>query len=400
MFSSKKISGKPNYGDWLQIGEDIEGLITEDKFGYSIDLSKDGSTIVVGSPQENNGYVKVFKWNGSEWVQIGRTIVGDNDGTGWSVGTNYSGDTIAVGSPFFNSSNGVYSGKVSIYKLESDWRMKGEEIIGDFASDQAGYSLDLSDDGDFIYIGSIYNDISGRNSGQVRSYDWNGSSWVEDLEIRGKSPGDLAGFSVSGNGNTIAFASIFNDDSGTNSGKVSIYEWSDGLWSLKGNEINGESAGDQSGFSLNMSEDGNTIVIGAPFNDGNGPNSGHARVYSWDGQSWNQKGEDIDGEYEGDGSGHSVSISDDGNIIAIGAIYNDDGGFNAGHVRLHFWEGTKWIQLGSDIDGKNIVDQSGSGRSVSVNSNGKIVAIGSPYSDKNGLNSGSLRVFQYSYSYF
>ena len=62
------------------------------------------------------------------------------------------------------------------------------------------------------------------------------------------------------------------------------------------------------------------MAIGAPLNDGNGSNSGHTRLYEWDGTSWVQLGADIDGEAAGDQSGYSVSLSADGSRVAIGAI--------------------------------------------------------------------------------
>ncbi|MBN31581.1 MAG: hypothetical protein CL845_06250, partial [Crocinitomicaceae bacterium] len=88
-----------------------------------------------------------------------------------------------------------------------------------------------------------------------------------------------------------------------------------------------------------LSSDGSTVAIGAPYNDGNGGNSGHVRIYSWnsDTSSWYQQGGDIDGEAVGDQSGWNVSLSSDGTTVAIGAPYNDGNGTNSGHVRIYSW---------------------------------------------------------------
>ena len=76
--------------------------------------------------------------------------------------------------------------------------------------------------------------------------------------------------------------------------------------------------------SVSLSADGKIVVIGAGDNRGNGPLSGHVRVYYMDdsSSSWKQLGQDIDGE-SGDRSGASVSLSADGNILASGAYWND-----------------------------------------------------------------------------
>ena len=108
-------------------------------------------------------------------------------------------------------------------------------------------------------------------------------------------------------------------------------------WVQLGSDIDGEISGDNSGQSVSISSDGSIVAIGAINNDGNGDNSGHVRVYEWNGLAWNKKGLDINGEAPGDQSGQSVSISSDGSIVAIGALNNDDNGSDAGHVRVYQW---------------------------------------------------------------
>ena len=104
-------------------------------------------------------------------------------------------------------------------------------------------------------------------------------------------------------------------------------------------DINGEAVSDLFGWSVSLSDDGNVLAIGAIYNDGNGADSGHVRVYVWDTTSakYTKRGDDINGEAARDESGYSVSLSDDGNVLAIGADYNDGNGTNSGHVRVYKW---------------------------------------------------------------
>ena len=74
------------------------------------------------------------------------------------------------------------------------------------------------------------------------------------------------------------------------------------------------------GSSVSLSADGSVVAIGVTGNDGNGSNSGHVRVYGWNGSAWTQRGTDIDGEAAGDQSSYSVSLSADGSVVAIGTI--------------------------------------------------------------------------------
>ena len=91
-------------------------------------------------------------------------------------------------------------------------------------------------------------------------------------------------------------------------------------------------------------------------NDGNGSNSGHVRIYDYNSAtaSWTQVGDDIDGEASNDSSGYSVSLSSDGSIVAIGAQGNDENGSMSGHVRIYRYDSSSdsWSQLGDDIDGE------------------------------------------------
>src|SRR5690554_1082213 len=124
---------------------------------------------------------------------------------------------------------------------------------------------------------------------------------------------------------------FFNDTATTEIYTLSLH---DALPIYKiGKDIDGEAAGDLSGFSVSLSSDGNTVAIGAPLNGGNGVNSGHVRIYKNISGNWIQAGNDIDGEAAGDNSGWSVSLFSDGKTVAIGAYRNSDNGNAAGHVR-------------------------------------------------------------------
>ena len=141
--------------------------------------------------------------------------------------------------------------------------------------------------------------------------------------------------------NTLAYGGLGDTTNGVATGVVKIHTWNGNSWVQKGNSIIGESALNSSGWSISM-PDTNTIAIGAPLNDDNGVNSGHVRVYKWDGNSWIQKGVDIDGLAADDWFGHSVSMPDS-NTVAIGArqAFNSTG-LKDGYVRIFRWDGAAW----------------------------------------------------------
>jgi ribosomal protein L13E len=280
----------------------------------------------------------------------------------------------------------------------------GTDIDGEAASDYSGTSVSLSSDGTTVAIGAYYNDGSnGTSSGHVRvyKYDTDSTSWSQmGGDIDGEAASDYSGTSVSlsSNGTTVAIGADYNDGTnGSDSGHVRVYKYNGTAWSQMGTDIDGEAANDLSGYSVSLSDDGTTVAIGAYRNDGtNGSDSGHVRVYQYNGTAWSQLGTDIDGEAASDQSGYSVSLSSDGKIVAIGARSNDGNGTNSGHVRVYQYDGSAWTQLGQDIDGEAAGDQSGT--SVSLSSDGTIMAIGATDNDGNTGNSddnrGHVRVYK------
>ena len=92
--------------------------------------------------------------------------------------------------------------------------------------------------------------------------------------------------------------------------------------------------------------------------------SGYVSIYKNVNGTWTKVGSDIEGEEFSDNSGRSVSLSADGNIVAIGALLHEASGSANGHVRIYKNINNTWIQIGSDIDGEDA--NSFSGRSVSL----------------------------------
>ena len=277
---------------------------------------------------------------------------------------------------------------LSILTLDAQVQI-GTDINGEAAGDWSGWAVSMPD-ANTIAIGAIYNDGGGTAAGHVRVYTWSGTAWIQKgVDIDGEAAADESGISVSmPDANTVAIGAYHNDDGGIWAGHVRVYTWSGTAWEQKGVDIDGEAGIDGSGLSVSM-PDANTVAIGAPNNDGGGIDAGHVRIYTWSGTAWIQKGVDIDGEAAGDWSGWAVSMPD-ANTLAIGANENDGGGNAAGHVRVYTWSGTAWEQKGVDIDGEAAGDWSGWALSMP---DANTLAVGAYYNDDGGSNAGHVRVY-------
>lgn len=172
--------------------------------------------------------------------------------------------------------------------------------------------------------------------------------------IPGQLSADQFGYNVavSADGTRFVGSAPFNDANGIDAGQVIIYTFDGTNWNPLGNPINGQSAGDEAGTGLSMSDAGDRVAIGAPGHDIGGMNdAGQVRVFEYNGTNWIQLGSDIDGSVAGDLFGEAVSISPDGNRLAVGATKNDDAANDAGQVKVYEYNGSNWTQLGADING-------------------------------------------------
>ncbi|MGI9459521.1 MAG: hypothetical protein ACR2NF_05950, partial [Pirellulales bacterium] len=365
-------------------------------------LSADGTTRLYFEPaNEFNGSISdvitIRAWDrNAVWTQLGIDIDGEGAGDRADVvSLSNNGNTLAIGAPR-NAGNGTESGNVRIFEWDagaSIWNQRGDSIYGDAAGDMA-HAVSLSGDGQIIAVGSQESSQNGAQSGHVGVYYWNNdtSSWVRrGNDIVGEAPGDKFGRKVvlSDDGNTLATSSMYNSES---RGHVRIYSWDDGLnsWVQRGNDIDGERGGDRFGYSISLSSNGETLAVGAIDNSDAAQDAGSVRVYDWshENSSWTQRGADLDGDDFRDHLGWSVSLSDDGNILAAGSIEWTAG---AGYVRVYQWnEGTaSWLQRGADVSGENFGDVAGI---VAISGNGNRLVMGA---NGNSGSRGHVRIFDW-----
>jgi len=328
---------------WVQEGQDLFGEAAFDNFGNSVSISADGNTIAVGAPSNAGngsglGYVNVYEYLNNNWEQIGSSIVGSSGGfSGFSISLSSDGTIVAIGSPG-DSTNGTASGQVSIYKNQmGSWVQLGNTINGKAEGDQAGFSVSISNDGSQVAIGAPFNSDTQGSSGQIRIYENQNNNWVQKgSDIYGEFGGDLFGYSVSlsDGGLSVVGGAPFNSNGGNSSGgQARIFTYQDNNWVQRGDSIEGDENNSVFGWSVDISSDGSTILVGDPSNLNENGVSGQARIFNYQNGSWIQIGEDINGSQEDDFFGNALSLSDN-NAIAVGAPGNSSNGNLSGQVRV------------------------------------------------------------------
>lgn len=380
----------------IQIGNDIDGEAANNSSGWSVSMP-DGMTIAIGAPSNDDvasgaGHVRIYEKNGSTWTQKGTDLDGRTsfEQKGYDVSMP-NPNTIAIGVP----GPALSYGRIEVHTWNgSAWVQKGGDIVGLSIGQRFGYTVCMPDE-NTVAIGTQGGASATDNTeGRAYVYTWNGTTWVQKGNaIVGEVSNDRFGYDVTmPDANTIAVSSPFNDASGTDAGHVRVYNWDGTDWIQVGADIDGVAAGDNSGWAIDM-PDAMTIAISAPAADGNGLfNSGHVRVFSWNGSTWQQKGNDINGEKIGDASGYSLSMID-ANTFVAGSRYNNDSFTNAGCARVYAWSGTTWNKIGNTITGEAQDDESGF--SVGMG-DATTVAVGSIRNKGNGNDAGHVRIYDVS----
>ena len=385
------------FGQWNQLGEDIDGQAANEQSGTTTSMNATGTTVIISAPRAMDagimkGKVRVYEWGGGDWFQKGSDIVGTSQGDifGDAVSISANGNIIAVGAPgFLNPS--FPPGYARVYEWNgTSWIQKGTDIIGESTGDNCGGSVSLSDDGNTIAVGAYTNNGGGAAAGHCRVFAWNGSSWVQKgADIDGEAGNDFCGNSVSigASGNIVAVGAAGHDGGGNGLGQIRVFEWNGSNWIQKGADVFGTSIVRGYGSELSLSDDGTTF-IGSGYTSSNG-SIGHIKMHNWNGTSWVQKGAILSGDGGSDFFGNaSVDINGDGSMVIAGGL--STGG--SGYAKVFDFIGGAWVQQGPNIQGEASGDQFG--RSVSMDSDGSIIAIGTPFNDGNGTSAGHVRVFQ------
>ena len=375
-----------------QLGPNIVGDGTDENCGYSVSISADGTTVAVGAYLSNTGkgVTRIYKYNGSTWQQLGPNISGvdPSERSGYSVSLSANGTTVAVGAYAYNS----YCGVTRVYRYNAttgQWPQFGPNIFGVNLGEQSGSSVSLSADGTTVAVGAPSNN-SGKGVARVYRYNATTGQWPQLVpNIEGDGTTEYSGNSVSlsADGNTVAVgAQLSNGQRGVT--RVYRYNATTGQWPQLTPTISGVDTEERVGYSVSLSADGNTVAVGAYGYSGS---KGVTRVYKYNATTgqWPQLGPNILGDGTLEYVGFSVSISADGTTVAVGA-YAAPGGATRGVTRVYKYNATtdQWIQLTPTIVGDGTTEQSG--YSVSISADGTTVAVGAP---SNNSGKGATRVY-------
>jgi hypothetical protein len=295
-------------------------------FGRSVALSADGATALIGAPRvdEARGAAWVFTRSGSTWTQFGEPLAPDaearNSGSfGRSVVLSGDGNTALVGAPSAESTRGA---AWAFERSASGFVSFGAELTGGSESGPGGYfgrSVALSADGATALIGAPGD--AGRTGG-AWTFARSSGGWLPSAKLTagGEAVGEArfgSSVALSAGGET-ALIGARTDAEGV--GAAWAFERSGSVWDHLGPKLTaeGEIGAGQFGWSVALSADGQTALIGAPHDDAA---IGAAWTLIRAGGGWMQEAEQLSGAAEPgkDLFGTAAALSGDSSTALIGA---------------------------------------------------------------------------------
>ncbi|WP_323073619.1 hypothetical protein [Mycetohabitans endofungorum] len=335
-----------------------------DQFGFSVAVSGDGQTLVVGAVtiMYQTGSAYVFVKENETWTEKQKLTA--SDGAAWhqfgsSVAISGDGQTLVVGACTSCGNGGAQTGSVYVFvKEDGIWIEKQKLVASDGAvSDYFGIKVAISGDGQMLVVGASHNGV-----GSAYVFMKEGGTWTEKQKLKfSDGTGSVA---VSGDGQMLVAGSY-------NSPYVFMKE--DGAWIEKQKLTASDGAAcDQFGFSVAVSGDGQTLVVGAPYNNNGGARTGSAYVFVKENGTWKEK-QKLTALVETavDCFGASVAVSDDGETLFVGAHSNSNNKFAAAYVFMKEEKGWKQKQKLTALEG-----EVGFGVDGAISGDGQILLVG------------------------
>jgi lipocalin len=350
------------------------GAVGAAEQGYSVALSAEGNTAIVGGRADNSstGAAWVYTRSRTIWTQRQKLVGTGAVGTplqGYSVALSADGNTAIVGGPDDNGNTGaawVYTRSRTIWTQQQ--KLVGTGAVG---SAQQGWSVALSADGNTAILGGL-GDNGGTGAAWV--YTRSRTIWTQQQKLVGTGAVGAAeqGYSValSAEGNTAILGGPRDNSA---AGAAWVYNRSGTAWTQQQKLVGtGAAAIAEQGLSVALSADGNTAIVGGPTGNGG---TGAAWVYNRSGAAWTQQQKLVGTGAVGTASqGASVALSADGNTAIVGGPTDNT---STGAAWVYTRSRTIWTQR-QKLVGTGAVGTANEGVSVALSAEGNTAILGGP----------------------
>jgi len=218
--------------------------------------------------------------------------------------------------------------------------------------------------------------------------DWTLTTQQQKIQASDPQETDYFGQSVSISGDTVVVGAYYEDTGAAGAGAAYIFTRSGTTWTQQ-QKIQASDLQANDYFGQAVAIDGDTVVVGARLEDTVDYNTGAAYIFTRDGTTWTQQQKIQASDLQAnDNFGMSVAI--DGDTVVVGAQMEDTGGAEAGAAYVFTRSGTTWTQQ-QKIQASD--KQADDNFSISVSISGDTAVVGAQYEDTGGINAGAAYIF-------
>ena len=311
-----------------------------DSYGYNVHI--DGDTAIVGARFENNaqGAAYIYTRSGTTWSQQQKLTASDaqnSDRFGCDV--EIDGDTVVIGSMLDDTQRGA----AYVFTRSGTTWSQQQKLVASTRTDYDQFGEAVAINGDTIVVGALFEDSGGSASGTAYVFTRSGTTWSQQQKIVASDAqaSDQFGGNVAITGDTIVVGALYEDAGGSNAGAAYVFTRSGTTWSQQQKLVASDAAaGDRFGSSSSIY--GDTIVVGAVNENSQ---AGSAYVFTRSGTTWSQQ-QKIVASDAGAHDWFGIDVDIEENTVVVGAYGDDSGTTQNGEGAAYIFSrsGTTWTQ--------------------------------------------------------
>jgi hypothetical protein len=333
------------------------------------------------------------------YVHSGRNLVSQSLNPGalnslveYGVATAIDGDTLVIGSNSTERGRLLAGAAYVFVRDGANWKLQAKLTPADpVAIHFFGWAVDVS--GDTIVVGGPGDNFAGTYSGAAYVYVRGGTAWTQQAKLipAVTRAGDEFGTSVAIHGNTIVVGANYHDDGAADGGAAFVFVRSGASWSQQA-ELLASDPSPRAWFGLSVAVHGDRIAVGSIYDDARGTDAGATYLFARTGTSWSQQAKLVasDGG-PGETFGFSIALQGDRAVVGANAFESTNGAMGAAYV--FDWDGIGWVES-QKLTSQAAAGTGFHGFGVSVALSGETIAVGAHGDDQAGTNAGAVLIFE------
>ncbi len=359
-----------------------------DQFAYSVAI--DGNVAVVGAPHDDDAGAQsgsgfVYTFDGTEWVQQPKLVAADSaagDQFGWSVGI--SGPVAIFGAPT-DTQAGPLSGSVYVFRFDGlNWNQEAK-LVAPTPLQLFGWSVSV--DGDVVVIGAP---ADSQAKGAAYVFRRNATQWLFEQKLTAfdATANDHFGEDVAISGDVVIVGAFEDDDTGTDCGSAYVFRDNGAVFAFEQKLVPPDIAAEDE-FGKSLALDGSLAVVAAWAHDEGATDAGAVYIHRFDGKSWNPEQKlTASNAASGDRFGTSVDVSSD--LVVIGAHGDSANGPGSGSAYVFMYDGFDWTEQAHLLPSNGAAfDDFGTSMGVQ----GGVAVAGAPSAAGTGSTTGAAYVY-------